>query len=552
MSNTTAVTANNNPGTGRASDSDRPVRKNIILGFLSLSTFIIFLDGTVVNTALPAIARDLGATNSVLQWIVNMYSLILAGFLLVAGSMGDRFGRRKGLALGMVIFGAGAVGAALAENSSTLIAMRAVQGLGAAFALPSTLSIITDVFPRAERARAIVIWTAIGSMGIAVGPAVGGYLVDELSWAAVFWLNVPVVVLSLIGLRFMPESRDSRRRPIDFAGAVLATGGLLAIVYGLIQGGESGWTSPEILGSLIGGAVVLAAFAVVEAKSSHPMLPLHYFKQMDFTGSFLVLMLFFLGGIAVFFFTTQYYQLVQGRTALVAGLALTPVAATMMLGTGFAAKSVPAIGPKFTVVIAGLLLMIGMGFFSQLEVDTAFWVPITGMAIFGLGFGMAMPTVTDTIMASVPVNDAGVGSAMNDLSRELGFVLGIAILGSLAASVYRIGVTDAISGLVPESVTEAIGNSIGVVGFVTAELPAQLAVTVINSANNSFVEALNVAFMAAAGFVAVGIVVALVLVPRRSRVAQAELGDEELGSEKAEAKSSVETDGTETVPVGAR
>ena len=522
------------------------VRKNVILAFLSLSTFMIFLDGTVVNTALPAIARDFDANNSVLQWVVNLYSLILAGFLLVAGSTGDRFGRRKALGAGMVIFGLGAVGAALADNSTTLIVMRGVQGLGAAFALPSTLSIITDVFPRGERAKAIVIWTAIGSMGIAVGPALGGYLVDELDWTAVFWLHMPVVALALYGLRFMPESRDSTHRPIDVPGAVLATGGMLALVYGIIQGGEAGWTSAQIVGTIATGTALLAAFAVVEFKSSHPMLPLHYFKRMDFTGSFLVLMLFFLGAVGVFFFLTQFYQLVQGRTAFVAGAALTPVAGTMILGTGIASKSGPSLGPKFTVVIAGLIIMVGMGFFAQLDVDTAFWIPIVGMAIFGLGFGMAMPTVTDTIMASVPVNDAGVGSAMNDLSRELGFVLGVAILGSLVTSLYRNSVTDAVAGLVPESLSETIGNSIGAVGSIAAELPADVAVTVTESANASFVDALNVGFVAAAGFVGLGILVAATLVPRRMRSAQAESGDESSDPDSAPALGPV---ASEPVPV---
>ena len=523
-------------------DGKPALRKNVILAFLSLSTFMIFLDGTVVNTALPAIARDFSANNSTLQWVVNMYSLILAGFLLVAATTGDRFGRRKALGVGMLIFGAGAIGAALAESSTMLIAMRGVQGLGAAFALPSTLSIITDVFPRAERAKAIVIWTAIGSMGIAIGPALGGFLVDEIGWESVFWLHMPVVTLAIIGLKFMPESVDPTHRPIDVPGAILATGGMLSLVYGVIQGGEAGWASAEIIGTLGGGIALLIAFFVVESKSSHPMLPLHYFKRMDFTGSFLVLMLFFLGAIGIFFFTTQFYQLVQGRTALVAGLALTPVAATMMVGAGISAKSVPSIGPKFTTMIAGLIIMVGMGFFSQIEVDTAIWIPIVGMAIFGLGFGMAMPTVTDTIMASVPVNDAGVGSAMNDLSRELGFVMGIAILGSLVGSLYRNNVTDALRGIVPESAAETIGNSIGVVGSITADLPADVALRVTEAAGESFVDALNVGFLAAAGFVALGVVVAATMVPRRMRTVQAESGD-------ASATLDNETTGT-TIPAG--
>ncbi len=412
--------------------SSKPeTRKGLVLAFMSLSTFLIFLDGTVVDTALPSIARDFSAPNSVLQWVVNMYSLILAGLLLVAGSAGDRFGRRKALALGMLIFGAGAVGAALAQSSTALIAMRGVQGLGAAFVLPATLSIITDVFPRGERAKAIAIWTAVGSMGIAIGPALGGFLVDEVGWSAVFWLHIPVVALAIFGLSVVPESRDSRGLPLDLPGAALATGGILAVVYGVIQGGETGWTSLEIVASLVGGSALLVAFALVEFSSRYPMLPLHYFKRMDFTDSFLVLMLLFVGLIGVFFFLTQYLQLVQGRSALIAGLAITPAAATMMIGSSIAIKAVPVFGPRATIVTASLIVMSGMAVFSQIEVGTAYWVPVLGILLFGLGFGIAMPTVTDTIMAAVPVNDAGIGSAMNDLSRELGIVVGVAALGSL-------------------------------------------------------------------------------------------------------------------------
>ncbi len=502
-------------------------RKGLVLAFMSLSTFLIFLDGTVVNTALPAIARDFSASNSVLQWVVNMYSLILAGLLLVAGSAGDRFGRRKALALGMLIFGAGAVGAALAQSSTALIAMRGVQGLGAAFALPATLSIITNVFPRGERAKAISIWTAVGSMGIAIGPALGGFLVDEVGWSAVFWLHIPVVALAIFGLSVVPESRDSRGLPLDLPGAALATGGILAVVYGVIHGGETGWTSLEIVASLVGGTALLVGFVLVKLGSRYPMLPLHYFKRMDFTGSFLVPMLLFVGMIGVFFFLTQYLQLVQGRSALVAGLAITPVAAAMMIGSGIAIKAVPAFGPRATIVVSTLIIMSGMAVFSQIEVGTAYWVPVLGILLFGFGAGIAMPTVTDTIMASVPVNDAGIGSAMNDLSRELGIVVGVAALGSLVSGLYRSDVKTALDGTLPPATVDQVGDSLGGIGAVTAELPSEIASFVLQTANQAFVDALNLGFLAAAGFVALALVVAATLVPKRSRTVQAELGEEE-------------------------
>ena len=282
----------------------------------------------------------------------------------------------------------------------------------------------------------------------------------------------------------------------------------------------------QIIAAFIGGVALLTAFAIVEMKSSHPMLPFHYFKRMDFTGSFLVLLLLFMGMVGVFFFLTQYFQLVQGRSALVAGLAITPAAGMMMIGAGVSQMTVPRFGPKIMIVVATLIVMGGMGLFSQVEVDTAFWVPTLGIVFFGLGAGIAMPTVTDAIMASVPVNDAGVGSAMNDLSRELGLTLGVAILGSIVAGIYRSDVIDALRGLVPDSTAETISDSVGVVDSITAELPPDVAIAVTDAANASFVGALNVGFLGAAAFVALALVVAVFLIPMRMRSTQAGLSDE--------------------------
>ncbi len=508
--------------TPKLSASGRNVKKNLVLAVMSLSTFMIFLDGTVVNTALPAIARDLEATNSVLQWVVNSYSLLLAGLLLLGGTIGDRYGRKRTLASGMVVFGIGAVGGALSTNSESLIVMRGVQGVGAAFVLPATLSIIADVFPRAERARAIAIWTAVGSLGIVVGPALGGFLVDQIDWSAVFWLHVPVVILAIAGLQFVPESKDSRKQPLDLPGAALVTTGLLGVVYGIIQGGEDGWTSAPIVASFVAGSLLLVGFVVVQIRSSHPMLPLHYFKRRDFTGSFLVIMLLMLAMIGVFFFLTQYFQLVQGESALYAGLAIMPVAGTMMIGAGFASKTEEKLGPRTISVVAALIIMSGMGVFTQLEVDSGYLIPATGLALFGLGAGMIMTALTDSIMASVPVDDAGVGSAMIDTSRELGFALGVAIIGSIVTGVYRSRVTEAVRDVVPEGLAEVIGDSIGAVGLVAQDLPADVAVTVIDAANRSFVDAMSIGYIASAAFIGLALVIAVAVLPNKVREQQAE------------------------------
>ncbi|MFT4532498.1 MAG: EmrB/QacA subfamily drug resistance transporter [Candidatus Saccharimonadales bacterium] len=497
------------------------INKKLVLAFLSLSTFMIFLDGTVVNTALPDMARDFTATNATLQWIVNMYSLILAGFLLFAGSVGDKYGRKLVLGAGMAVFGLASVGAALANSTDMLIAMRGLQGLGAAFALPATLSIITNVFPRNERGKAIATWTAIGSLGIAFGPVIGGYLVDQIGWNAVFWVHVPVVLLALYGLKFIPESKEVNQTPLDVPGAVLGTGAMLAIVYAIIQGGEAGWTDTTIIASFVGGFALLLAFLVSQMRSKNPMLPLKYFKQKDFSGSFLVLLLVFLGMVGVFFFLTQYYQLVQGRTALAAGLAIAPVTITMIMGTMISAKTVPKYGPRNVIIASTLVIIAGMAIFNQLQVDSSIWLPISGILLFGLGAGTIMPTVTDSIMASVSVDDAGVGSAMNDLSRELGLALGIAILGSVVTANYRSTIDEKAHAILPAESVDQLSESIASVGPITAELPAEAAQQVTIIANNAFVDALSVGFIGAALFVVSALVVAVLFIPKRSRTSQA-------------------------------
>lgn len=499
------------------------VRKNWVLFVVSLTTFMVFVDATVVNTALPSIARDFAATNSTLQWVVNSYSLLVAGLLLLGGTTGDRFGRRKLLAFGAVVFGGAAVGAALSPNSTVLIVMRGLQGVGAAFMLPSTLSIITDVFERHERAKAIAVWTAVGGMAAGLGPVLGGLLVDNISWEAVFWLHLPVVATILIGLSIVPESRDSRRTPIDVPGAILGTGGLLAVVYGIIQGPESGWTSTEIMSIFALGGVLLAAFGMVEARSSHPMLPVHYLKQRDFIGPALVVTVLVIAMSGIFFFTTQFLQLVQGRSALMAGVAITPVAGTMMLGAGIAAKGGQSLGPRALSVLGGLIIMGGMAVLALIEIDSSYAVPIIGLALFGFGFGIVMPTVTDTIMAAVPVDEAGIGSSMNDTSREFGFALGVAILGSIVTSIYRSNVTESLADVASSQVVRGVADSLGALGQVTSLLPPDVASVVTIVANGAFVDAMRIGVFAGIGIVGLSVVISLLTMSSKARAAQAEL-----------------------------
>jgi EmrB/QacA subfamily drug resistance transporter len=488
---------------------------------MSVGTLIVFIDNTVVNTALPAISIDLGASLSTLQWVVDGYVLVLAGLLLLGGSLGDRFGRKRWMTIGLVTFGAGSVGAALATTAGELVLYRGVQGLGAALVLPATLSIITNVFPRGERAKAIAIWTAVGGLGVGLGPVLGGWLVDNIGWSAVFWLHIPVLAIALVGMLVVPESRDDRGLPLDIPGAVLGTTGLIALVYGIIQGPEAGWTSPEILAAFGLAVVLLVAFAVVEIRSDAPMLPLQFFKQKDFTGAVLTLGLIIFGMLVTFFFLTQYFQIVQGRSAFQAGFLIIPASVGMMMGAPISGVLVKRIGPRYLVLAMAGAMITGVMLLTGVEIDSSTLSVIIPLGIFGFGAGLGMPALTDTVMAAVPEADAGIGSAVNDVSRELGGALGIATIGSFVSSFYRSNIEQALGGTLPDEIVELAGEGIGVAAVAAANLPDDVAAVVVGAANDAFMDAMTTGFYISAAVLLSAVVIAFTLIPRRMRAEQA-------------------------------
>lgn len=493
-----------------------------VLAVMSLSIFMVFVDGTVVNTALPAISRGLGASTSELQWVADGYILILAGLLLIGGTIGDRFGRRRFLTLGMVIFGAASVGAALSANVETLIFFRGLQGLGAALVMPATLSILTAVFPRQERAKAIAIWTAMGGLGEAFGPALGGYLVDEINWNAVFWLHMPTVGLALLGMLIVPESKDSRRLPLDIGGGLLVTGGLLALVFGIIQGSELGWSSAEVIGAFALAAVMLGGFGAVELRSSAPMLPLHFFRRRDFAGAVFIIGIAFFAMFSVFFLLTQFFQIVQGRSAFDAGLLIVPAALGMMVSSMVAGVLSQAVGPKILVMISMVLILLGMIAFSQMTIDSGVPQLIGSIFLFGFGLGIGMPALTDTVMAAVPLDDAGIGSAVNDVGRELGGALGIAITGSIVNGLYKSNLDEALVGsAVPAEAGELAREGIAAASLAASALPAEAAVTLTEAANTAFKDGIITAVFIGAVFMLVAVILAAATIPWKMRAAQA-------------------------------
>lgn len=499
----------------------RDPRRWLVLAVMSVGTLIVFLDTTVMNTALPNISTELRASTSELQWVLDSYVLVLAGLLMLGGSIGDRYGRRNWMTVGLVIFGAGSIFGALASNIEQLIAARGVQGLGAALVLPATLSIVTNVFERDERPKAIAIWTAVGGLGIGLGPAIGGYLVDRWDWSAAFWIHVPVIAVAMIGQLVVPESRDPRNVGLDVKGALTATGGITALVYAVIQGSEAGWASAEIVGSFVAAATLLFVFALVERTAEHPMLPLHFFREKDFSGSVIVLGLLFFSGVVMFFFLTQFFQLIQLRSPFETGLMILPNAGAIVIASGIAQYALPRVGPR-AVVSAGVSIMaIGTILFTTISAGTGTLPLIAFILVFGFGFGLAAQPLTDTVMAAVPVEDAGIGSAVNDVSRELGSALGVAILGSIVSGFYRGNVERDLGDQVPGEVVEIAQEGIGVLGVAARQLPPDLASRAIETANGSFIDAMTAGFWFSVAFLVVGLGTSLALLPSRSRVDQA-------------------------------
>jgi EmrB/QacA subfamily drug resistance transporter len=533
----------------RSSATSVEPRRWWVLAVMSVGTLLVFLDDTVVNTALPEISVELDASTSALQWVIDAYVLVLAGLLLLCGSIGDRYGRKRMMTVGLVVFGLAAAGAALADTTGLLIAMRALQGLGAAFVLPATLSIVVSVFPRRDRAKAIAVWTAVGGLGIALGPVAGGWLIEASDWSAAFWLFVPLVVAALAGMAVVPESRDPRRVGLDLPGAFLGTVGLTALVYGIIRGGEVGWAERTVVGSFAAAAVLLVAFAVVESQVGAPMLPLRFLRERDLAGAVLLIGIVLFAMFVTFFFLTQYFQLVQRRSALEAGLLLVAPAIGMILGSGVAGKLIHTIGPRALSVAMVVVVMAPLVVLTRvLDTTTDAALIFVLLGLFGLGAGLGMPAMTDTVMAAVPERDAGVGSALNDVSRQLGGALGVAVIGSVVNGSYRANLADHVGHLDPAA-RQAAGEGIGIANRVAAGLPPDAARELTRSANDAFVDAIVRGFTISAAVLLAALVVAATMIPRTMRAAQAEATDDsagDIGARRAERLASEGASGAGT------
>jgi EmrB/QacA subfamily drug resistance transporter len=503
----------------RSLSSEKPGYSTRWLGlvFISICVVVIAIDNTVLNVALPTLSQSLNATASDLQWIVDAYVLVFAALLLTTGTLSDRFGRKRMLLTGLVLFGVGSLGAALANSTLTLILARGFLGIAGAMVLPSTLSIITTTFDGAERLRAFSIWASIFSLGFGIGPIIGGFLLQHGSWHLVFLVNLPVVAIAVIGsYRYLAESRDPHQAKFDILGIILSAIGLFTLIYAIIEAGAHGWGASNVVISLAVAVVTLGIFAWWENRNPHAMLPLSVFKNRSFTAaSFAVtLTVFAIGGVS--FFISQYYQTIRGYDTLRAGLAVVPQATAFFIVSQQAVRISKRFNAKQVISFGIGMASLGMLIMAlTFRLDTTYLETLIGQMLIWIGMATAVSPATNVIMSSVPPEKAGVGSAVNDTTREVGGALGIAILGAVMFASYRQGVGQ-LGARLPElgaEVIQEVSSSIQAAHAVAATLPADTARLIIDTANNAFVTGITQSMLIGAVISGLGALLVFIALP---------------------------------------
>ncbi|HEY3832028.1 MAG TPA: DHA2 family efflux MFS transporter permease subunit [Acidimicrobiia bacterium] len=501
-------------------------RRWLTLLVLCISLIVITLDNTILNVAIPTLAHSsseggLGASASQLQWVVDAYTLVFAGLLLTAGSLGDRFGRYRFLAFGLAVFGVGSALSASASSASMLIGTRALMGIGGACIMPSTLSIITNVFTDAtERGKAIGVWAGVSALGVGLGPITGGVLLEHFWWGSVFMVNVPIVAIGLVlGYFFVPESRDPTQARLDPVGALFSIAGLGFLLWAIIEAPAHGWGSSVIVACFAIGGVLLVGFFLWEMHSSHPMLDLHFFENPRFSAASGAIALVFLALYGTLFLLTQYLQSVLGYSTVEAGAVLLPQAATLMVFAPMSSMWVERFGNKVVVTTGLLLVTVSFVLFEGMNAGSSVLAVIGVTVLMGLGMANVLAPCTDSIMGSLPRNKAGVGSAMNDTTRQMGGAIGVAVFGSIMASHFVSSFAHKVKSSLPAPLFAQVKNNVGQAVGVANESPAahRYATQIIGAANDSFVGGLHlIGDVAAAVTLAAALCVALYL-PARAR-----------------------------------
>ncbi|GAA2946651.1 MFS transporter [Streptomyces enissocaesilis] len=423
---------------------DRPTAQGhpqrwLILGVICLAQLTVLLDNTVLNVAIPSLTEELDTSTADIQWMINAYSLVQSGLLLTAGSAADRYGRKKMLMAGLALFGIGSLVAGLAQSSAQLIAARAGMGIGGALLITTTLAVVVQIFDDTERVKAIGLWSTVNSLGFAVGPLIGGVMLDHFWWGAIFLINIPVAIVGLVAVVLLvPESRSKQGDRPDLLGALLSTVGMTAVVYAIISGPEHGWTSARVLVSAAVGVLVLGVFVFWELRIPYPMLDMHFFRDQRFVGAVAgaILVAFGMGGSL--FLLTQHLQFVLGYGPLEAGLRTAPLALTVVVLnlTGLGARLLPRLGTPATIASGMTLLSAGLAAIAVLGGGTGagYGGMLLGLVVMGAGISLAMPAMANAIMSAIPPEKAGVGAGVNGTLAEFGNGLGVAVLGAVLNS----------------------------------------------------------------------------------------------------------------------
>jgi len=538
------------PAIDHGIDPDVYRRRWYTLGALCLSLLIIMVGNTSLNMALPVLSSDLGATTSQLQWIVDGYSLVFAGLLFTAGNIGDRYGRKGILQAGLALFGvATAYAAFLATSAGQLIGARLVMGAAAAMVMPATLSIITNVFPAEERARAVALWAGVSGAGTAIGPLMSGFLLEHWGWNLVFAINLPLIAAALVlGVFLVPKLRSDHHAPLDIPGAVLSAAGMSLLVYTLIEAPEHGWLSPTtlLLGSV--SLLVIAGFVVRELRAESPMLDVRLFKIGAFGVSSLVLTLVFFALMGTFFSMTQLLQLVYGYSPLEAAVRLIPISVAMVIAAPRSAKLAARFGKRRVVTAGMFLIAIGIGSTALIGVQPNYLLLVAGLFVMATGMGLAMSPTTDLLMSAVPREKAGMGSAMNDTTRELGGSLGVAIFGSLLASRYVNELAPQLTAL-PQTAQDAATSSLaGALGV--AHGAGEQGAALTTAAREAWVSGYHVSIVAAAVVVALAGILAYKFLPDQAADLATDLDDEALLVIESEALAEERQHGSGLTTIG--
>jgi EmrB/QacA subfamily drug resistance transporter len=518
--------------------------KPMILAALLLAAFLVNLDTTLVNVALPAMVRELHATTTQLQWVVDAYNLVFAALLLTFGSLSDRFGRKGMLLAGLAVVGTASLAGGFTTTAGQLIAARAVMGLGAAMTFPATLSLIANVFTeRRERARAIGLWGAVGGAAIAMGPIVGGWLLEHYSWAAIFVAMAPVAAVAVAGVALaVPASKDVHAAAVDIPGLVLSSATMALLVFTIIEAPTYGWAAARSVAGFAGSAVLLAAFIVAERRAAHPMLDVRLFRNMRFSAASGAVTVSFFTLFGFIFLITQYFQFVRGYGPLSAGVRLLPVALAVAAGSVAGTQLAVRAGTKL-VVTTGLVAM--AGFYGWVAATTSatlsYGIIAAQMVVYGLGLGLTSAPATESIMGAISRRKAGVGSAVNDSTRLIGGTLGVAVLGSVYASVYGARLIATMPAGVPGAVAaiarQSVGAAYAAAGKIAALGHPALGQALHHASTNAFLRGLTIAALVSGGVAAAGALLAALFLPAQPASAAADDAEAAEGAHEAETQA---------------